>query len=224
MWKRSSLALCILALTIASMFAGAGTYAFYSGETFTLNFFSPENIEPVISGLNPGETDHIIINIPNNKNFRIKAKLRLLDVECKENKIMEPEQNWYDLNSVRNDIESVTTFGLWIDRDGNTDSCDTSKGDEWIRDEAEGRHIDDLKDTSIPLGIINSGEIITVVTSYHMDEETENWAQSDTMTFDIEITREEVKSTCRPRARFLLLWIQKILKLTWRMKVYARTW
>jgi hypothetical protein len=193
MWKRSSVSLCIAALTIVSMFAGAGTYAYYSGEKFTLNFFSPETIEPVISGLNPGETDYIVINVPNNKNFRITAKMRLLNVLCEENGVVEPEQEWYTTHGQeKNDIDTVITFGLWIDRDDDTSSCNTAAGDQWIIDEAEGSHIDDIVGIYHVLGIINSGEILTVVTSYHMDEETENWAQSDTMTFDIEITREQV--------------------------------
>jgi len=178
-----------------------------------IDISSSDEIEPVISDLYPGKTEYIIFNIQNNYNFRITANLRLTNVTCDENTIVSPEQEWYDLHYVRNDIDSVITFGLWIDRDGNTDSCDTSEGDEWIIEEAEGKHIDYMEDTAIPLGIINPGETITIVTSYHMDEETENWAQSDTMTFDIEITREEIISTRWPSAHSLWLWIQKILNL-----------
>ena len=223
MWKRSSLALCILALTIASMFAGAGTYAYYSGETFIIDF-SPGKIEPVISDLNPGDTVYIVIKIPNRNDQAVTAWISLKNIEHSENGIVEPEQEWYDLHTVRNDIDSVITFGLWIDRNGDTDNCDTSEGDEWIIEETEGKHIDDIEDTAIPLGTINPGETITVVTSYHMDEETENWAQTDTMTFDIEITREEIIHNYRPRTHFLWLWIQKILQYTWRIKFWTRAW
>ena len=220
--KQVSVARLTVIFSIASIFLGLGLFPQFSFGAIIIDISSPDIIKPVISGLYPGKTEYIISNIPNHTNFKISASLRLINVLCDEGTIVGPEQKWYVLNYVRNDIESVITFGLWIDRDGDTDSCDTSKGDEWIRDEADGIHIDDLKDTSIPLGIINSCEILTVVTSYHMDEETENWAQSDTMTFDIEITLEEVKSTCRPCTRFLWLWIKKILKPTWRMKYWAR--
>jgi hypothetical protein len=195
-----SVTLCI-ALAIASIFAGAGTYTYFSGAAFIVDFSSPETIKPVmISGLCPGETVHIVIKVPNPHSAPITTKVRLLNVVCSENGVVKPEQEWYNLHGVRNDIDSVITFGLWIDRDGETSSCKIVAGDQWIIDEAEGRHIDDIVGVYHVLGIMNSGEILTVVTSYHMDEETENWAQSDIMTFDIEILLEEVVS---PRSRRL---------------------
>jgi len=186
MWKKSSILLCVTALAITGILAGAGTYANFGGP-YTIDFSSP-TVAPVISGLNPGETVHIVIMIPNPHYASILAHIRLLNVLCDENSIVEPEQEWYDEHSVRNDIDSVITFGLWIDVDGDTSGCNTVAGDQWIKDETEGIHINDIDGTPIPIGTINAGETMTVVTSYHMDEETENWAQSDTMTFDIEYT------------------------------------
>jgi len=210
--------------SIASIFLGMGLFSQYSFGALIIDIPSTDLIEPVISNHYPGKTEYLIFNIQNNKNLQIKANFRLTSVTCDENTIVSPEQKWYDLHTVRNDIDSVITFGLWIDRNSDTENCDTSEGDEWIIDEAEGKHIDYIEDKAISLGTINPGETITVVTSYHMDEETENWAQSDTMTFDIEITREEATSSYWPSMHFLWLWIQKILKFTWRMKFFARTW
>ena len=65
MWKKSSVALCTTALTIMSIFLGAGTYAYTTGGSFIIDFSSPDTIKPVISGLSPGETVYIIIKIPN---------------------------------------------------------------------------------------------------------------------------------------------------------------
>ena len=175
-----------------SIFLGAGTYAYTTGGSFIIDFSSPATIKPMISGLSPGETVYIVIKIPNPHYARITANVRLLNVVCDENGVVEPEQEWYDLHGVRNDIDSAITFGLWIDRDGDTGGCDTAAGDEWIIEEKIGSHIDDIAGKPIPLGTIDTGKTLTVVTSYHMDEETENWAQSDTMTYDIELTREEV--------------------------------
>jgi len=190
MWKRNSIALCVAALIIMSVFVGAGTYAYYSGEAFIIDFSSPETIAPVISGLNPGETVHIIIKIPNSYVRDVNAWIRLKNIDCSDNGIVEPEKDWYDLYGVRNDIDKAITFGLWIDRDGDTGSC--SAQDTLVIDEEEGRHMADVEET-ISLGRIPAGSSIVVVSSYHMDEETENWAQSDTMTFDIELTRAEVE-------------------------------
>ena len=190
MWKRNSIALCVAALIIMSVFVGAGTYAYYSGEAFIIDFSSSETIEPVISGLNPGETVHIIIKIPNSYVRDVTAWIRLKNIDCSENVVVEPEKDWYGLYGVRNDIDEVITFGLWIDRDGDTGSC--SAQDTLVIDEEEGRHMDDVEE-AISLGRIPAWSSIVVVSSYHMDEETENWAQSDTMTFDIELTRAEVE-------------------------------
>jgi 5-hydroxyisourate hydrolase-like protein (transthyretin family) len=195
MWKKSSVALFITALTIMSIFLGVGTYAYTTGGSFTNDFSSHDIIKPVISGLSPGETVYIIIKIPNYYGQAANTWIRLKDVVCSENGVVEPEQEWYNLHGVRNDIDAVITFGLWIDRDSNMGSCEPAAGDKWIVEEKTGSHIDDIAGKPIPLGTIDPGKTITVVTSYHMDEETENWAQSDTMTFDIELTREEVPIT-----------------------------
>jgi hypothetical protein len=184
-----SIALCMAVLVIASVFVGAGTYAHYSGGTFTLDLSAPE---PVISSLSPGETVYIVVKIPNPIGSRITAQMRLTNVLCEENGIVEPEQEWYDLYGVRNDIDTVITFSLWIDRDGNTSSCDAV--DEWI---TEG-HVDEIEGQVLELGTIEPRENLTVVTKYHMDEETENWAQSDTMTFDLEFKREEIPTGLSP--------------------------
>jgi hypothetical protein len=170
---RYSIALFILALIIAG-----GT-----DRTFTLDLSAPE---PVVSSLSPGETVYIVVKVPNPSDARITAQMRLTNVLCEEGGVVEPEQEWYDLYGVRNDIDTVITFTLWIDRDGNTSSCDA--GDEWI---TEG-HVDEIEGQALELGTIEPRENLTVVTKYHMDEETENWAQSDTMTFDLEFKREEI--------------------------------
>jgi len=139
MWKRSSVFLCIAAL-IVSMFAGAGTYAYTSGGSFTIDFSSPDTIKPVISGLSPGDTIYIVIKVPNPHYAPITAKVVLLNVVCDENGVVEPEQEWYTAHGgwEKNDIDSVITFGMWIDRDGDTSTC--ADGDKWIIDEAEGTH------------------------------------------------------------------------------------
>jgi 5-hydroxyisourate hydrolase-like protein (transthyretin family) len=191
MWKKISVALCAIALTLISAFMGAGTYACNTGQSFIIDFSHDTN-KLVISNLSPGETVYPIIKIPNHDEQATKASILLKNVVCSENGVVEPEQVWYNQHGLRNDIDSVITFGLWIDRDGNTGGCNTAAGDKWIIEEKTGIHIDDITGNPIPLGTIDSGKTITVVTSYHMDEETENWAQSDTMTFNIELTREEV--------------------------------
>lgn len=197
MWKKSSVALCAIALTLMSAFMGAGTYACNTGQSFIIDFSSHDTNKLVISDLNPGKTVYPIIKIPSHDKQATKASIRLKNVVCSENGVVEPEQVWYNQHGLRNDIDSVITFGLWIDRDGNTGGCNTAAGDKWIIEEKTGSHVDDITGKPIPLGTIDSGKTITVVASFHMDEETENWAQSDAMTFDIELTREDVPINTR---------------------------
>ena len=182
MWKRSSVSLCIAALIIMSVFVGEDTYA------------APT---PVISGLNPGETVYIVTEITNSIGSDVNAWISLKNVVCSENGVVEPEQEWYTAHQVqeKNDIDAAITFGLWINRDDDKASCGAL--DTWV---IKDLHVADVKE-SIFLGEIPAWSSITVVTSYHMDEETENWAQSDTMTFDIELTREEVSHVARTFVR-----------------------
>ena len=192
------------ALTIMSLFIGAGTYAYYSGGPFTIDFSSPETIKPVISDLNPGDTVHIIIKVQNPYGRAAMAQIKMKNVICSENGIVEPEREWYDLYGVRNNLDEAIRFGLWIDRDGDISSC--SDRDEWVIDEDENRRLADLKDKPIYVGKIPSGSSIILVSSYHMEEETENWAQSDSVTFDVELTLTVPSTPSIPteRSRFEL--------------------
>jgi len=195
----------IAALTFMSLFIGAGTYAYYSGEPFIIDFSSSETIKPMISDLNPGDTVHIIIKVQNPYRRAATAWIKLKNIICSENGVVEPEREWYELHGVRNNLDEAIRFGLWIDRDGDTSSC--SDRDEWVVD--EDRHLADLKDKPIYIGKIPAGSSIILVSSYHMEEETENWAQSDSMTFDIELTLTVPSSPSIPtratdRSRFEL--------------------
>ncbi len=50
----------------------------------------------------------------------------------------------------------------------------------------------DVKDLWIPLGIVQPGATLTVTQSYHFDEATTNWAQGDTLAFNISLYAEQV--------------------------------
>jgi len=93
--------------------------------------------------------------------------------------------------SGKNDIDSVILYDMWIDNDGDTSECDENAGDRWIIQESEGFHIDDIECYYIYLGVLPPDETMTIVQSYHMEADTGNWAQSDTMTFDIEFFAQQ---------------------------------
>lgn len=87
---------------------------------------------------------------------------------------------------------------MWIDNDGDTSSCDPDAGDIWIIQESEGLHIDDIECYYIYLGSLAPDETMTIVQSYHMEADTGNWAQSDTMTFDIEFFAQQTSGNPPP--------------------------
>ena len=52
-----------------------------------------------------------------------------------------------------------------------------------------------IKDTEMFLGMIPAGGHMDVTESYHMQSDTDNWAQGDKMTFDIVLTAEQLTGT-----------------------------
>lgn len=52
-----------------------------------------------------------------------------------------------------------------------------------------------IKNTDMFLGMIPVGWYMDVTESYHMNDNTTNWAQGDLMTFDIVLTGEQLKGT-----------------------------
>jgi len=92
--------------------------------------------------------------------------------------------------SGKNDIDTVILYDMWIDNDGDTSSCNPPI-DIWIIQESDGFHIDDIECNYIYLGALDPDEIFTIVQSYHMEADTGNWAQSDTITFDIEFFAQQ---------------------------------
>ncbi len=101
-------------------------------------------------------------------------------------------------DSGKNDIDTVILYDMWIDNDGDTSGCDENAGDVWIIQESEGFHIDDIECFFIYLGTLSPGETFTIVQSYHMEADTKNWAQSDTMTFDIEFFAQQTPGNPPP--------------------------
>jgi hypothetical protein len=71
------------------------------------------------------------------------------------------------------------------------DTNDVLKWQQTIYD--QNVTVDGIKDTDVFLGMIPEGWRMDVVQSYHLDEETGNWAQGATMDFDVVLTGEQLK-------------------------------
>jgi len=206
-----------MTIGIATAMLGAGTFAYFSDvETSTGNTFTAGTINMVMNGvdpwtgpvvtneltdLKPCETGLVVITLENDGQNPVDVWKHIFDVDCTENGVNEPEQAWYDANGIiapgQNWIDTVILYDMWIDKDGNPAEYDPAV-DEMIVDESEGLHIDDITCFWIYIGVLGVGETWTIVQSYHMEADTENWAQSDMMTFSIEFFGQQTTGNPGP--------------------------
>ncbi|MEA2006697.1 MAG: hypothetical protein U9O20_00850 [Patescibacteria group bacterium] len=154
-------------------------------ETFTW-----DNIEP-------GNNFEIELEITNTGVTPVKLWKIIKCVEYNENEIIEPEQEWYDEHpdqSPKNDLDSAIVYEMYVD------------GQLAISKKA-GITMDQIKDNYMGLvkldqpfapsngdGMLHPGNSVTVIQRYYMHEDTENWAQSDAMTFVMEIEARQINA------------------------------
>ncbi|MDP2741324.1 MAG: TasA family protein [bacterium] len=159
------------------------------GQNFWTGKFDWENIEP-------GDTKVITFAIHNVGTYPIKLWKIIKNLTTEENGIVEPEQDWYSTNNggqSKNDIDTAIVYEM-------------SVGGQIAIEKEAGITLDKIKDYYMGLvkldpgassaynGILNPGGSVTVVQRYHFKEGTDNWAQSDKMTFDIEILAQQVSA------------------------------
>lgn len=174
----------------------AGTIDIDLGESQTL----PVNI----NDMKPSYvrwTKHVVRNIGTNP---VKLWKHIKDIQTDENNITEPEQTWYDENGgPKNDIDTAIVYDMYVGgivvgdevTEENNWYGGHNEGGQVIIDEADGITLHDIESVFVDLGEIAPNEEITVWQSYHMKDETGNWAQSDQLTFDIEFYAEQVNGT-----------------------------
>lgn len=148
--------------------------------------------------IEPGNDFAISFNITNAGTNPLKLWQITKCLVADENGIIEPEQEWYDDNNggnPKNDIDSAIVYQLLVD------------GKIAVSEKA-GITMDKIKDNHVGLvkldqpfaagngdGILQPGQSILIEQKYQMKEGTENWAQSDKLTFAIEI---EARQTDTP--------------------------
>jgi len=118
-----------------------------------------------------------------------------------EHGVTAAEGQYYTANDIKsppgkNDIDTVILYDLWVEVYVPKDPNDLGQGykllwHQGIYDETVTIH--DLECVWIYLGMLPVDAYMKVIQSYHMWEWTGNWAQSDTMTFDIEVKGEQLK-------------------------------
>lgn len=210
--------------TIAVVGAAAigGTVAYFSdvetstGNTFTAGTIdiSVDNQNPwseqfVLGDMKPGYTDEIVFNVQNTGSDPNPVNVyKNLDVTGEATgAVSEPEcteegGTWASGactgNTEKNDLSSAIVYDLKVDV---YDSADVKVWWQTIYVDGDNKTIDDVyKGTSaydkrVYLGMIPSGGRMTVTQSYHLAEATTNWAQGDVMTFNINLTAEQLRGT-----------------------------
>lgn len=195
---------------VAGLAIGA-TRAFFSDtETKVGNVFIAGTIDIAVNGENPwstdipymlddmkpSETEYITFTVKNVGTNPVRIWKHIKDVTTEDNGVNEPECEAYGGDwsgsecsggTVRNDIDTVIEYDLYVN-------------DQPIISEDDGITISDIESAYIDLGEfltdkqLQPDEEITVKQSYHMRGDTGNWAQSDKMTFTIELLAQQVNA------------------------------
>jgi spore coat-associated protein N len=186
----------ILALAVLGIVTGGTVLAYFSDTETSENTFIAGVVNitltgdvdmPVHNGLldfKPGETGYLVFTITNGGTGDEAVWKLIHSVVCENGISVSPE------DSAKNDIDTVTHFGMWIeggdvwpDPPSDTDYHHFNGDDVMLVDEALGLCVSDVEDFYMYIGTIPMGESITIVETFHMDASTTNWAQGDIMTF-----------------------------------------
>ena len=141
----------------------------------------------------PGEAPREVnFTLRNKGSLPMRIWMAIKNVSNEENGVSDSEQDWYDANGgPKSDVDSAIVYSLDID------------GNLALEQEA-GIRVSQIKDYYINLvktdkpfeknngdGILYPGETIEVDQKFYLSPKTEDWAQSDIMSFEIEILAQQ---------------------------------
>jgi len=146
--------------------------------------------------MKPCYTRTLTFEIENVGDNPVDVYKHLYNFTFDENTVTAAEQIWYTAHNIgaegKNDIDTVILYDLWVEVYVPDGAGGHKKlWNQGIYDETVTIH--DIESQWIYLGMLPVGAYMKVIQSYHMWEWTENWAQSDTMTFNIEVKGEQLK-------------------------------
>lgn len=214
----------------------AGTIAFFAdSERSQTNTYAMGTIEISVNeemhwtgnfvwdDIKPGREQEFELVITNEGDNPLRLWKIIKCLVPAENGIIEPEQAWYDQENggnPKNDIESVLLYELTID-------------DEVIFDRQAGIVMADVADSYLGLvkldksvdptyigpetngtGILNPGGTVVVRENFIMPEEVGNWAQSDQLTFVVELEARQITDAPEPQ-RQLAIYDNKEVPGSW---------
>ena len=202
---------------IVAAIAIGGTVAYFSDtETSTGNTFSTGVIDIWIDDQNPWteswtiedmkpcETGYINFVIQNPGDNPVNVWKHIKNIVTDDGFVTEPEcvdgGGVWDPNVQRCDITNYTpkhNLHDWMNYDLSVfvPIADNQDGGWWqtIYKDEDNIRVGSIQSKMIFLGMIPAHGTMEVTQSYHLIPETTNWAQADTMTFDIEIYAEQLK-------------------------------
>jgi len=213
MTKKILISLSVIGL-VAAIVVG-GTIAYFSDtETSVGNTFSTGVIDIKINDQNPWtgswdikdmkpcETGYIVFNIQNPGLNPVNIWKTIKNITTSDGFITEPECVFgggvWDSNAQLCDTNSYTeksNLQGWMNYDLSVNVPIADNPDNWhqtIYKDEDNVKIAAIWGQPIFLGMVPAGGSMKVTQSYHLVPETQNWAQSDTMTFDIEIYAEQL--------------------------------
>ncbi len=219
--KKILISLSVIGAVAAIAIGGTVAY-FSDTETSAGNTFSTGVIDININRKNPWtgswhiedmkpcETGYITFDIRNPGDNPVNVWKTIKNIETNDGVITEPECVYgggkWDSTNQECDVKGGEGEGAWeynerswlpphinYDLSVLVNVKDNPKG--WyqtIYKDEDNVRISDISGQSIFLGMIPARRKMTVTQSYHLVPETKNWAQADTMTFDIEIYAEQL--------------------------------
>jgi len=187
---------------------GWGTYSYFSDtETSKGNVFTAGTIDIAVDGNNPWtktysayltdvkpcDTREFTFVITNPGGNPVKVWKHITNIVCAQGTETEPEKEEEAVTGARCWLPPYILYDLYVDISGD------GQGFITIVDPVQQIRIDNINCMWIYLGKIPSGGSMTVKQSYHLASWEDapvpavtNWAQGDTMTFDIELYAEQV--------------------------------
>lgn len=186
--KKVLLSLFTIAMVGALITGGAVAY-FSDVETAEDNVFQAGTVDIEVDGQNPWtksytvkigddkflkpcETGYISFEIHNAGNNPVVVWKHIGNIVCADGLNPESEDPGDDR------IDKVIDYDLEVDSDV-------------IFTIDDGLSVRNIKSMWMPLGTLQPSDRVTVTQSYHMRADTGNWAQGDTMTFDIDLYAEQ---------------------------------
>jgi len=155
-------------------------------------------VTPQFADMKPSQNEYSNFRINNVGTNPVNIFKKIENVSTDGGTLTEPEcveggGNWTDQGcngnyTEKSDIDAVIEYDLAVkvyDADGNLRWHQALYNKDVT--------LSDIKGNDVFLGMIPVGWYMDVTESYHMKDDTTNWAQGDVMTFDIVLAGEQLK-------------------------------